>query len=109
MPALRRVLQLEIRCIVDGRVAQTALAVERYRLAKGRLPQALSDLVPDYLGGVPEDPFDGKHLKYRLLDPGFVVYSIGDDGIDDGATERSRENRREDGSFKWDINFFVER
>ncbi len=47
--------------------AQTAVAVERYRIAAGRLPVDLSDLVPAYLDGVPEDPFDGRPLRYRIL------------------------------------------
>jgi len=109
VPALRRVMQLEIRSIAWGRVARTALAVERYRLAEGRLPQALSDLVPTYLGGVPEDPFDGTNLKYRLLDPGFVVYSIGDDLSDDGGAEADEHKRDAEGHSLWDVTFFVER
>lgn len=109
MPAFARIFELETRCIADGRVARTALAVERYRLAEGRLPQALSDLVPIYLGTVPTDPFDGKHLKYYLLDTGFVVYSIGEDLSDDGGTEKDERKRDAQGNPRWDVTFFVER
>ena len=108
-PALMRTYQLEVRNIAHRRVTLTALAAQRFRLAEGRVPKTLVELVPTYLDAVPIDPFDNQPLRYRLLEKGFVVYSIGDDGIDDGATERHRDNRREDGSSKWDINFFVER
>ena len=67
------------------RAARTALAVERFRLSRGKLPESLQDLVPDYLGSVPLDPFDGKPLRYRVTDHGYIVYSIGADGVDDGG------------------------
>jgi hypothetical protein len=108
MPALKRSYQLEIRHVADRHVAHTALAIERYRLAQGRLPQTLGELVPTYLNAVPADPFDGQALRYSLLGQGYVVYSIGEDGSDDGGTERNRESRHPDGTPKFDVTFFVE-
>ena len=46
------------------RVTTTAIAVERYRLANGKLPDTLDALVPTYLEAVLVDPFDGKPLLY---------------------------------------------
>jgi len=109
MPALLRTYQLEMRSDAHRRVTSTALAAQRFRLAQGRLPETLDELVPAYLDAVPIDPFDNQPLRYRLLEKGFVVYSIGDDNSDDGGAERDRDNRHPDGSLKWDINFFVER
>jgi len=109
MPALLRTFQLEMRKVADRGVARTALAVERYRLAEGELPKALDELVPTYLDAVPTDPFDGQALRYSLLAKGYVVYSIGEDGSDDGGAERDRENRHPDGTPMWDVTFFVER
>ncbi len=65
--------------------AATALATERYRLAKGRWPERLDELVPDYLPAVPGDPFDGKPLRLRRMDDGIMIYSIGTDGVDNGG------------------------
>ena len=109
MPALQRTYQLELRHVADRRVARTALALERYRLVQGKLPQALDELVPTHLDAVPVDPLDGQALRYKLLTQGYVVYSIGEDGIDDGGAERQRENRRPDGAPIWDTTFIVER
>jgi hypothetical protein len=67
------------------RCASAMLAVERFRLARGRWPETLNELVPGYLTGVPADPFDGKPLRYRRLGDGVVIYSIGPDGKDDGG------------------------
>lgn len=108
MPALKRTYQLELRHVADRRVARTALALERCRLVLGKLPQTLDELVPAYLDAVPVDPFDGQALRYKLLTKGYVVYSIGEDGIDDGGAERQRENRRPDGTPIWDTTFVVE-
>jgi hypothetical protein len=69
------------------RITQTALAVERYRLAHTNcLPDDLSQLVPVYVRAIPADPFDGKPLRFKKLNPGFAIYSVGSDGRDDGGT-----------------------
>jgi hypothetical protein len=109
-PALARSLQIDIRSLAHARATQTALAVERYRLAEGRLPQSLANLVPAYLEAVPVDPFNGQEMGYRVRKTGFVVYSVGEDLSNDGGAER--DTRRRDPSGKplpWDITFIVER
>jgi hypothetical protein len=67
------------------RCALVALAAERYRRAQGDWPRAPANLVPGYLPAVPLDPFDGAPLRYRRTDDGVVVYSVGEDGRDDGG------------------------
>lgn len=67
--------------------AQTALAVERYRLKNGRLPDDLGLLEPDFLNPELIDPYNGKALRYKKLDKGYVIYSVGADGVDGGADE----------------------
>jgi len=110
MPALGRIMQIDTRHLAHLRATQTALAVERYRLTKGRLPQSLDNLVPAYMEVVPTDPFDGQSLKYRTLETGFVVYSIGDDLTDEGGAERNSKKRDKRGKpLPWDVTFIVER
>lgn len=75
------------------RIAHTALAVERYRLAHGTLPENLSELVPALLPAVPRDPFTGEPLHYVRRQPGFTVYSVGPDGRDDGGVKRKPGGR----------------
>ncbi|MGH9329592.1 MAG: hypothetical protein ACRD09_04050 [Vicinamibacterales bacterium] len=48
-------------------------------------PAPLSDLSPEFLKSVPDDPFSGKPLLYRRDDIGYVVYSVGATRADDGA------------------------
>ena len=89
------------------RAARGAMAVERYRLARGALPSSLGDLVPAYLDIVPEDPFTGRPLRYEKLGKGLVVYSVGPDGRDDGGWEEPPYARRKGGQY--DLTFTVER
>jgi len=107
MPAFSRVTTIDIRSIAQLRTARAGLAIERCRLATGKLPDSLSNLVPTYLDAVPKDPFDGKDLRYKKLETGFVVYSIGEDGNDDGGKEKPRKKVRPPAPE--DVTFIVQR
>jgi len=109
MPALSRVTTIELRTIARLRAADAAIAVLRYRLATGKLPDKLADLVPAYLENAPKDPFDGNDLRYKKLDPGFIVYSIGEDLSDDSGRERPSKTTRGGKPVNWDVTFIVER
>jgi len=108
MPALSRIATIETRAIARLRASGVALAIQRYRLAGGALPGKLADLVPTYLQTVPKDPFDGDDLRYRKLDTGFVVYSIGEDLSDDGGKEKLPRKTRGQKPPNWDVTFIVE-
>jgi hypothetical protein len=64
----------------------TAIALERHRLQHGRYPDSLEKLIPDFLSQAPQDPMDGRPLRYRLNPDGtFTLWSVGLDGKDDGG------------------------
>jgi hypothetical protein len=69
------------------RVTMTALALRLYRKENGRCPENLQQLVPKYLPSVPIDPYDGKPLRYRKLQKGFRVWSVGGNCKDDGGVK----------------------
>jgi hypothetical protein len=85
--------QLGRRCQLNQarlRCAVAALAVERYHLARGGWPSDLAAVVPAFLKEVPNDPYDGRPLRYRRVAGGVVVYCLGPDGADNqGALDRS--------------------
>ena len=93
-PSLGRVAELDLRARAGIDLARTALAIERYRLATGKVPERLEELVPQYLKEVPIDPFDGKPIRYKRTEPGYLLYSILDDGQDNGGKEKSRSKPR---------------
>ena len=86
--AVLKGLRREATALARLRAAQVAVAVERFRVTIGRIPAALSELVPQFLASVPVDPFDGNAVRYKLLHKGYAVYSIGEDGRDDHGKER---------------------
>jgi hypothetical protein len=108
MPAVGSASIKEAKGLAQGRTAQTALAVERFRLAHGNLPEKLDEIVPQFLSAVPSDPFDGQPLRYHRLEKGYVIYSIGSDGHDDGGREKPADWKSSDRT-TYDITFTVER
>ncbi len=82
LPALDSALERAAQCAGRLRMAQAALAVERYRLAnRNALPESFAQLAPQFLAEVPADPFDGQPLRYKKLpSAGFVVEGAGKDG-----------------------------
>jgi hypothetical protein len=63
-----------------------AIALERYRLARGEYPESLDALAPQFIAKVPHDVIGGQPLHYRRTDDGqFVLYSVGWNERDDGG------------------------
>jgi hypothetical protein len=81
MPA-RTCTDSSVRLQAEVHGALAAVAVERYRLAHGSWPRDLGALVPAYLKAIPNDPYEGKPLRYRRVAGGVVVYSLGPDRAD---------------------------
>ncbi len=75
------------RLIAEGRVnerkLELAIALRLYEFDHGEYPESLNTLVPQYLPVVPDDPFDGATMRYRRIVAGCVVYSVGENLIDD--------------------------
>ena len=96
MPSLERILYLQIARDTLLDCALAGIAAERFRLATGHWPTSLDELVPAYLDQVPIDPFaKGQPLKLVATDQGIVIYSVGEDTIDDGGEVVAEENRRD--------------
>jgi hypothetical protein len=76
-----------MKCVIGGTAVR--LAIEGYRAEHGQCPPSLEALVPAWLDAVPEDPFSEGPYVYRLASgdrgAGYVLYSVGADGRDDGG------------------------
>ena len=69
-----------------------AVAAERYRLANGAWPASPDELVAaGLLRVVPDDPFDGRPMRWRQRPDGVNVYSVGSDGHDNGGTPETQQ------------------
>jgi hypothetical protein len=82
---------MEARCRETANETQNsllgvALALHAYRLEEGRYPASLAELTPAYLRKLPEDPFAAQGtFQYRVKADGYILYSPGPDGRDDGG------------------------
>jgi hypothetical protein len=83
---------------------QTDLAVRLFRHERGRLPQTLAELVPVYLPEVPLDPYSQKPLIYQAEDDNFVLYSVGEDGVDNGGRCTPEDRMPFDAPEGFDLN-----
>ena len=86
-PAHPRALMAQPRMVAKIRVVQTALAIERYRIRNGDIPDDLQSLAPDYLDSeILEDPFTGELLRYDIEENHHVVYSVAEAVINEKHT-----------------------
>jgi hypothetical protein len=85
---------------------EIACALERYRLAHGEYPETLEALVPQFIERLPHDIINGQPLKYRRVEGmGFLLYSVGWNGTDDGGRTVSNAERPENlksGDWVWE-------
>jgi hypothetical protein len=85
--------------------AALACAIERFRLTKGRAPESLEQLVPEYFEKLPHDIIDGRPLKYKRTEDGhYAIYSVGWNEKDDGGVTGYRKGEHdvpEDGDWVW--------
>jgi hypothetical protein len=85
-PDYSRAWWAAFRNLTQYEMVITAVALKRYGLRHGKIPPDLASLVPGFLAAVPRDLIDGKPLRYRSnADGSFVLYSVGEDGLDDGG------------------------
>ncbi len=77
------------------RVVQAAYALAAWHAEKGNYPKDLAELIPDYLPRVPIDEFSGGPLVYKPGDAGYLLYSVGRNGRDDGG-ESSKSSNADD-------------
>jgi hypothetical protein len=78
------------RVAAHVRLLTAELAVRCYQSEQGRAPSVLEQLVPKYLQRVPIDPFNDRPVTYRPQGTNWLLYSIGEDGVDDGGKPAGR-------------------
>jgi hypothetical protein len=91
IPAWVRIKQDETKGEAALAVAAVAFALKLYKAEHGSYPESPHVLAPDILRAVPTDPFTGKPLVYVRGGEGFLVYSIGLNGKDDGGLKETEK------------------
>ncbi len=82
------------REVARDRVLLTVLALELFVREHGQYPEKLEELVPDFLSAVPEDTHAPPKtpLRYRRDAEGALIYSVGENGLDDGGVFEKAED-----------------
>jgi hypothetical protein len=73
------------RSQVDEQLLELMIALRLHKFDHGAYPESLFELVPQYLGKVPDDPFDGATMRYYRRGKGCVVYSVGPNQLDEAG------------------------
>jgi hypothetical protein len=74
-----------MRAVAERDAVLVAIALQLYHRREGTWPASLNQIVPGLLPRVPVDQFDGKPLRYRLIEGRPNVYSVGPNRQDDGG------------------------
>lgn len=102
-PSFDGALRRRFEVTADQRLAAVALAVRWYGVEhSGERPKTLDDLVPKYLPAVPRDPMAvDQPLKYINNDKKWIVYSVGEDGIDDAGVDKAGKKKGTTNPTRW--------
>jgi hypothetical protein len=91
IPATSKVQHAADRAAQTQDNLQVAFALAAYHRDDGSYPKSLDLLTPKYLASVPGDLFTGKALIYRPQTNGYLLYSVGMNGKDDGGRGQDDE------------------
>ena len=78
-------LTAEDRGMLHRDMEQVALAMAAYRADHGSYPDRLETLAPKYIKKIPIDVFSDGPLHYQRQGKGYLLYSVGVDGEDNGG------------------------
>jgi hypothetical protein len=73
-------------------LARLAMGLAAYRAARGNYPERLGDLVPSILKKLPIDIYNEKPFVYRRANDGYLLYTVGENGNDDGGSNEGTKS-----------------
>jgi hypothetical protein len=88
LPALQASSNAQDRSVTASALTRVAAALAVYRARHGEYPADLAALVPEILPETPLDLYSDKPFLYeRKPDGGYLLYSVYENGVDDGGTD----------------------
>jgi hypothetical protein len=98
-PSFGRTVSVQETSFVHHDLATVALALRVYQDEHGAFPASLAELSPGIVPALPPDGFAEAPFHYQRAGKGYVLYSVGPDGKDDGGRDRKSAAKGEG----WDI------
>ena len=84
-------VELVERLIAQAALAEVGIYLYQFYNVHGKYPATIQDLIPEFAPSLPEDPFSGGSFFYKPSERGYLLYSVGRDGEDDGGSVDWRE------------------
>jgi hypothetical protein len=85
LPVLESFRHPDARAAANAELLKLAALLAAYRANHGSFPAQLSELIPDYVAQLPLDFFSGEPPVYKPQANGYILYSVGVNGRDDGG------------------------
>jgi hypothetical protein len=96
IPACFQADSAQTRTEVRRDLVRIGFALTAYRGEKGSYPETLDELVPKYLPEIPLDKFSEKPLIYVPRESDFLIYSVGNNGLDDEGRRMGSNGKDDD-------------
>jgi hypothetical protein len=85
IPSIPPAVALNDRYAMETGFTRLAFALAVYRADHGSYPTTLAELSPKCIAAVPKDLFGNTELHYEKQGGGYLLYSVGENGKDDGG------------------------
>jgi hypothetical protein len=86
LPAVNAAMEAQDRANATFQLTRLAAALAVYRAEHGAYPPRLEELVPGILPTLPVDLYNAKPFVYKRDGEGYLLYSLGENGTDDGGS-----------------------
>lgn len=102
LPVFSEVINRYVRLQTQLDQTRLAIALERFRLARGAYPETLPELVPEFIAEVPVDTYSRQPMIYRRQEGGtFLLYGVGKDRKDYGGAVDPKLNEKKQRDDIW--------
>lgn len=89
IPSTDTAIDAEYRHRTTFQLARLAAAIAIFRAEHTHYPATLDELTPIKLKTLRADLFNSKPFVYKRTDDGYLLYSVGDNGLDDGGNNKT--------------------
>jgi hypothetical protein len=90
-PATDDAISAELRTRTTSQLIRLAAALAVFRAEHRAYPAKLDELVPSVIKKLPVDLYNAKPFLYQRLGKGYLLYSAGENGVDDGGSHQESD------------------
>jgi len=91
LPAVTAAIDAEDRANTTLDLERLAAALAVYRAEHGSFPEKLENLTPGVIATLPRELYNNKPFIYKRTPDGYLLYSSGDNGNDDGGSNETQQ------------------